>query len=590
MYTNNPIQKVPPEREGTPASSSVPANVDLSPGFPKSALTDGGERDDILAALRQKTSALEDEVARRQLLEEHLRRRDAEMADFFENAVECLHQVGPDGTIIWANKAELSMLGYEELEYIGHNITEFHADQAAIADILRRLLQGETLRNYPARLRCKDRSVKDVLIHSNVRWDDGAFSYTRCFTRDITERKRWETELDRRVEDRTRELVESQSKLRKLAAELSLAEGRVRKTLAGELHDYLAQLLIVTRLKLGQATQEAKTHPKLRQLLEGADGVLNEAITYTRSLMAELNPPILGCGLPMGLKWLADKFKAHHLEVELNIPEGLELQLSENQSGLLFQCTRELLMNVVKHAETDRAMITLTRDADSVSLHVSDRGKGFGPAAIPTTLTTDQSLTQFGLFSIRERMEALGGRLDVRSGPNQGTRASLVLPLTEADAAGPMQAITPAPANLPSIKPQRVGATLRILLVDDHAMVREGLRGVLEGYADIRVVGEAADGQEAIAQAETLIPDVVVMDINMPRVNGIEATKQIKSRTPRTIVIGLSVHQASQVEFALKEAGGSAYVTKDSAAASLYEAIQTAVRQTPTPIVESIPK
>ncbi len=186
-----------------------------------------------------------------------------------------------------------------------------------ITDILQRLQRGETLHNYPARLKCKDGAVKDVLIHSNVRWDNGAFSYTRCFTRDITERKRWEAELDRRVEDRTRELLDSQRKFRKLAAELSLAEGRVRKSLASELHDYLAQLLIVTRLKLGQAAQEAKGHPKLQPLLEGADTVLNEAIGYTRSLVADLNPPILGCGLPMGLKWLAEKFKSHHLEVDL---------------------------------------------------------------------------------------------------------------------------------------------------------------------------------------------------------------------------------------------------------------------------------
>ena len=444
---------------------------------------------------------------------------------------------------------------------------------------MRRLLRGETLHNHSAQLRCKDGSVKDVLIHSNVRWDDGAFSYTRCFTRDISERKRWETELDRRVEDRTRELVESRGKLRKLAAELSLAEGRVRKTLAGELHDYLAQLLIVTRLKLGQATQEAMAYPKLQQLLEGADGVLDEAITYTRSLMAELNPPILGFGLPMGLKWLAEKFKTHHIEVELDIPEALELQLSENQSGLLFQCTRELLMNVVKHAKTDRAMISLTRDAESLSLHVSDKGKGFGAATVPTTLTTDQSLTQFGLFSIRERMEALGGRFEVRSTPNQGTRASLFLPLGELETVSPIQASRPMPIMHAEIQPRGAAATLRVLLVEDHAMVRQGLRGVLEGYPDIQVVGEAADGEEAIAQADILVPDVVVMDINLPRVNGIEATRQIKSRRPQIIVIGLSVHQASQVESALKEAGGTSYVTKDSAAASLYEAIQIAVRE-----------
>ena len=151
------------------------------------------------------------------------------------------------------------MLGYEDHEYIGHNIAEFHADQAAIADIFRRLLQGETLHNFPACLRCKDGSVKHVLIHSNVRWDDGAFSYTRCFTRDITDRQRLEAELDRRVDDRTQELMESQRKLRRLATELSLAEGRVRKTLATELHDYLAQLLIVTRLKLGQAITQSRS-------------------------------------------------------------------------------------------------------------------------------------------------------------------------------------------------------------------------------------------------------------------------------------------------------------------------------------------
>ncbi|MBA3753736.1 MAG: hypothetical protein H0X01_06300, partial [Nitrospira sp.] len=282
-------------------------------------------------------------------------------------------------------------------------------------------------------------------------------------------RKRWETELDQRVEDRTRELVESQGKLRKLAAELSLAEGRVRKTLAGELHDYLAQLLIVTRLKLGQATQEAMAYPKLQQLLEGADGVLDEAITYTRSLMAELNPPILGFGLPMGLKWLAEKFKTHHIEVELDIPEALELQLSENQSGLLFQCTRELLMNVVKHAKTDRAMISLTRDAESLSLHVSDKGKGFGAATVPTTPTTDQSLTQFGLFSIRERMEALGGRFEVQSTPNQGTRASLFLPLGELETVSPIQASRPMPIMHAEIQPRGAAVTLRVLLVEDHA-------------------------------------------------------------------------------------------------------------------------
>ena len=100
-----------------------------------------------------------------------------------------LHWVGPDGTILRANRAELELLGYSPDEYIGHQIAEFHADQDVIGDILRRLQRGEELREVEARLRCKDGSVKHVLISSNVLWEDGKLVHTRCFTRDITDRK-----------------------------------------------------------------------------------------------------------------------------------------------------------------------------------------------------------------------------------------------------------------------------------------------------------------------------------------------------------------------------------------------------------------
>jgi PAS domain S-box-containing protein len=126
---------------------------------------------------------------------EELRRRERELADFIENASIGLHWVGADGTILWANQAELDLLGYTREEYIGRAITEFHADQDVIGDILRRLTNKETLHDYEARLRCKDGSVRHVLINSNVMWEDDRFVHTRCFTRDITERKRAEEEL-----------------------------------------------------------------------------------------------------------------------------------------------------------------------------------------------------------------------------------------------------------------------------------------------------------------------------------------------------------------------------------------------------------
>jgi PAS domain S-box-containing protein len=112
-----------------------------------------------------------------------------DLTDFVENAIFGLHWVAADGTIIWANQAELDLLGYTRDEYVGHSITEFHADQEIIADILQRLLSDQVVQDYEADLRCKDGSIRRVLIDSNSSWSNGEFIRTRCFTRDITDRK-----------------------------------------------------------------------------------------------------------------------------------------------------------------------------------------------------------------------------------------------------------------------------------------------------------------------------------------------------------------------------------------------------------------
>jgi PAS domain S-box-containing protein len=121
--------------------------------------------------------------------ERELARRTNQLSTFLETAAIALHRVGPDGTILWANDAELKMLGYEAHEYIGRHIAEFHADPAAIRDILARLTAGEKLRDCEARLRCKDGSTRTVLIDSSVYREDGRFVHTQCFTRDITGEK-----------------------------------------------------------------------------------------------------------------------------------------------------------------------------------------------------------------------------------------------------------------------------------------------------------------------------------------------------------------------------------------------------------------
>jgi PAS domain S-box-containing protein len=116
--------------------------------------------------------------------------RGKELRDFVEGAAVAMHWVAEDGTILWANNAELKLVGYSREEYIGHSILEFHVDEAVIDDILRRLKSNEELHGSEARLRCKDGSIRYVSISSNVYREDGQFVHTRCVTLDITEQKR----------------------------------------------------------------------------------------------------------------------------------------------------------------------------------------------------------------------------------------------------------------------------------------------------------------------------------------------------------------------------------------------------------------
>lgn len=120
---------------------------------------------------------------------------EGELHHFLDNAAISVHWVNAEGIIIWANKAELTLLGYLEEEYVGHHISEFHIDQPAINDILHRLAKNESLNQYEAKLRRKDGSICVVHINSNVLFENGEFIHTRCFTNDITEQKRLQESL-----------------------------------------------------------------------------------------------------------------------------------------------------------------------------------------------------------------------------------------------------------------------------------------------------------------------------------------------------------------------------------------------------------
>jgi DNA-binding NarL/FixJ family response regulator len=116
---------------------------------------------------------------------------------------------------------------------------------------------------------------------------------------------------------------------------------------------------------------------------------------------------------------------------------------------------------------------------------------------------------------------------------------------------------------------------IRILLADDHALIRTGIRNLLEGSFEFEVVGEASDGEEALEKTKTLSPDVIVIDISMPKISGIAATRQIAERHPATKVLVLSMHENAEYIYQIFKAGANGYLLKNAGKEDLIEAIRT---------------
>jgi CheY-like chemotaxis protein len=267
------------------------------------------------------------------------------------------------------------------------------------------------------------------------------------------------------------------------------------------------------------------------------------------------------------------------------VPDNVPL--AEDQSVLLFQSVRELLMNIKKHAGTQTAHVTIERRDSEVRITVCDEGAGMNlSAAMATHSESSVMSSKFGLFSIRERMRAIGGRFELESAPGRGTTAVLVVPLVlkEKDAPNGDE-----PETADSAMESIVGAgmppcdsqadhhgphQIRVLLADDHLMVREGLRTLLKEQEDIAIVGEAWDGEEAVAFADRLRPDVVIMDVNMPRLDGIEATRRIKAAFRSIAVVGISVNASAEVEAAMRMSGADAFLSKEAAGQEICQTIK----------------
>ena len=243
-------------------------------------------------------------------------------------------------------------------------------------------------------------------------------------------------------------------------------------------------------------------------------------------------PELYQDGLLSALESVIDDFcERYGLKIDFTADPDSEPD-SSILTSMLFRSIRELLNNIAKHAKADAATIHMTCDGDQILVNVADAGNGCDLVEVRSRKGTEAG---FGLFNIVDRMNFLGGQVEFMSADGQGFRASLKVPKhldiheKASDLPSPSGGHFHAGAHEPAgyaATPVATGC-IRILIADDHDLVRAGLVELLQGQPDLRVVGEAANGMEAVRLATQLEPEVILMDVSMPELDGIEAAMEI---------------------------------------------------------------
>ena len=343
--------------------------------------------------------------------------KERQLFDFMENATVGLTWIGADGIVRWANKRELQMLGYERTEYVGQHVANFHADRKVIDELLSRVFGGETLIDFPARLRCKNGSIRQVLINGSVRLDPGNSKSAECFTRDVTALKAAEQERN--------QLFERERTVRIEAERSSRMKDEFLATLSHELRTPLNAILGYAQLMRGGMTDSAELAEAIEVIERNAraqtriiEDLLDMSRIISGKIRLDVQPVDLAAVVTAAIETVKPSAELKHIKLT-GVLDPLVGPIKGDPARLQ-QVVWNLLTNAIKFTPRGgRVQVALERVNSQIEILVSDTGEGIKPEFLPHVFDrfrqADASTTRhhgglgIGLSIVKQLVELHGG-------------------------------------------------------------------------------------------------------------------------------------------------------------------------------------
>lgn len=319
---------------------------------------------------------------------------------------------------------------------------------------------------------------------------------------------------------------------------ITLAEERNR--LSRELHDTVGHAYTSIIMGMEGLRSELATETGIQRL----DSLLElgrKSIEEVRGYLHQMDSPQQSLSLVQSLQKLGDEFQEH---ARINISFrafGDEYQLSRQARMAFIRCLQESLTNAVRHGQATEITVSLQFGQQDTRLEVYDNGRGI-----------EEWREGFGMNAMKERAMNLQGQVSVYTKPGDGTLVTCSLPR----------------------QAEMEDDLIQLLIVDDQPFIRESLQMLLDKYQDLKVVGSAADGEQAVELCGRLQPHVVLMDLDMPRMNGAEATQMIKQQWPHICVLIFTTFHDAEQALDLLRSGADGFLLKSTEPLELADTIR----------------